>query len=133
MKWIVLAALVATVGCYRAGDGSLGLDADGGGDSDVETDSESEGDEWTLDDFDCSRACDVDSACDAPMTTPAAWVACVEGCEEDLADPTPEQEDAVECVWGECVLGFESGDVLCDGWVDCINACTGGTFDGDLE
>jgi hypothetical protein len=131
MRWIMLAALVATVGCYRAQDGSLGLapddevDTGAGGDTDSETESDATTDSDTGWEFDCGRACDAEAVCGADFSPYAGWDACFDGCEEALAtEMTPEQEDAVECVWFECVLGAEAGEVPCDEWVDCIHFCT---------
>jgi hypothetical protein len=58
-------------------------------------------------------------------STYSGWDACFDGCEASLAtDMNEAQEEAVACVWFDCVLESEAGDLPCTEWVPCIHACT---------
>jgi len=108
MRWILMALFM--FGCAESAVDNYG--EQDGGDTDTE---------WS---FDCERACDFEVGC-MEDTTEQTWSDCVDQCESGIASATTsEQMAAVECLWFECVLEAEAGEVQCSNWVQCYNHCT---------
>ena len=132
LLWIAAALMFCS--CYEAApledefSSPDDTDTDAYGDTEIETDAGNDTDtDWT---FDCGRACDAEAVCGAYSSTYSGWDSCFDGCEASLATVmTPEQEDAVECVWFECVFTSEAGELPCTEWVACIHSCTQWLFE----
>jgi len=127
-KLYCVAVALMLCSCYEAAPledefslpGDTDTDTHDGTDTDTDTDWE----------FDCGRACDAEAACGAMSSTYSGWEACFDGCEASLVgDMTAAQLEAVECVWFDCVLPSEDGELPCTEWVTCIHACTQWLFE----